>query len=449
MSETFVSLPVSFWVTLGLLLGGCLWAGGKIRAGIGLPMMAVLVTVTVWYVVDLFYNDYHSYSDTFSSDTLSNAWWQVDLFLTFFFFFAPLVHQLINARYLQQTSSAYRMFRTGVGHPTLQQQLNSLLRGCVLVWLVLALIAAIRLGHEVPYYFFPFLDHKADPWLRNRLGSGIDSLLSLAGYLQLFASAAFGIVAALANTQRVRSIAILGCVFAWPYYIFDRTRNSMLTLALPAILTWTLLRLRGWWVKKVIVLAGFFFLVTAWFGFVIANRASMSITDALSQKGFNLTSSASVHHQGLNMYEELCWINALMTDQLYQPNWGALYLAEVVSFVPRAVWPDKPASSLDYAVARGQDATSGATISTGMIGQGVVNFGRVLGPAFAALLMSVWTAVLARLDLRGRAFTLYGLGLVLTFNLGRDVTLITLYTFVFGALVIWCMNRYNQMTAHL
>lgn len=78
-----------------------------------------------------------------------------------------------------------------------------------------------------------------------------------------------------------------------------------------------------------------------------------------------------------------------------------------------------------------------------MIGQGVVNFGRILGPAFAALLMSFWIAWLARLDLQVTEFgrlPLYALGIILTFNLGRDITLITLYPFVFGALLIWWID---------
>jgi hypothetical protein len=63
-----------------------------------------------------------------------------------------------------------------------------------------------------------------------------------------------------------------------------------------------------------------------------------------------------------------------------------------------------------------------------------------MGPAFAAFLMSLWVALLARLDLYGEGLgriPLYGLGLILTFNLGRDITLLTLYTFFFGALLLW------------
>ena len=48
-------------------------------------------------------------------------------------------------------------------------------------------------------------------------------------------------------------------------------------------------------------------------------------------------------------------------------------------------------------------------------------------------------AVLARLDLNVQALgrlPLYSLGLILTFNLGRDITLLNLYPFVFGLLAV-------------
>ena len=65
----------------------------------------------------------------------------------------------------------------------------------------------------------------------------------------------------------------------------------------------------------------------------------------------------------------------------------------------------------------------------------MLNFGLYLGPAAAALLMALWVSILARQDLlgeeAGRLF-LYAIGLVLTFNLGRDITLLVLYPFWFG-----------------
>jgi hypothetical protein len=81
----------------------------------------------------------------------------------------------------------------------------------------------------------------------------------------------------------------------------------------------------------------------------------------------------------------------------------------------------------------------GATISTGMIGQGVVNFGGFFGAIAAAALMAYWVVILARQDLMGEKMgrmLLFFIGCVLTFNLGRDITLITLYPFLFGYFMI-------------
>jgi len=76
----------------------------------------------------------------------------------------------------------------------------------------------------------------------------------------------------------------------------------------------------------------------------------------------------------------------------------------------------------------------------------VVNFGSFFGVLAAAFLMALWVAlwvaILARQDLKGDKtgrMLLFFIGCVLTFNLGRDINLITLYPFVFGyvMLTIW------------
>ncbi len=182
----------------------------------------------------------------------------------------------------------------------------------------------------------------------------------------------------------------------------------------------------------------------------------MSISAAYNNKGLNLTEEKSAHNEGLNMYEELCWVSTFIDNGKYRVNWGQRYFAELVNPIPRALWPGKPLIGLDYAIARGHaqadDKQGGVntTISTGLIGQGVVNFGRLFGPMAAAFIMSLWIAVLARLDLNVQALgrlPLYSLGLILTFNMGRDITLIILYPFVFGYLVVWWLVRHAPPAA--
>jgi hypothetical protein len=453
MSDTFSVMPAAFWVVAALLIAGMLRASRWLRQGIGLPVMAVLGTVGVWYVGDVLYNDYKGdYAKNFTHATLEDAWWQVALFLAVFIILAPLIHRIFNSRYLPAGSQVFQMEKKGVGQRDFQLNLKKFFWACFTAWVVLIVLAVGRLHGDILNYFLPFLAERSDPWQREggRVGIGIDSLLSLASYVQIFLAATFGVVAALAREPRIRGLALICCALSWPYFIFDRTRNSILAVVVPGVLAWVFLRLRGGLWQKIAVLSASFLLINAWFGFVIANRSDMSISDALKEKKFNLTENAGVHHEGLNMYEELCWVNQLTTDRSFSPAWGRRYFAELVNPIPRSLWRDKPFIGIDYSIARGQgleggEAGVGATIATGMIGQGVINFGPVFGTAAAAFLMSLWTALLARLDLRGREvgrIPLYAIGLILTFNLGRDITFITLYTFLVGAALMWSLDLF-------
>ena len=133
---------------------------------------------------------------------------------------------------------------------------------------------------------------------------------------------------------------------------------------------------------------------------------------------------------------------------------GQRYLAEIFAVVPRAVWPGKPLLGIDYAVARGfggadNDIGVFATISSGMIGQGVLNFGILFGPMVAALLMALWASWLNRLRMQATVprLALFLVGLGLTFNLGRDITSLVLFPFIFGyvAVLLFEMKAKKRM----
>lgn len=456
MFELLSALPVSFWVVVGLLVGGGYWAMQHLDNGIGLPLLAVLGTTAAWYVGDVFYNDYlNNHAKVFDAGTLASGWWQVAWFLIVLLVATPELNRAINGRYLQRRSGVMQLLRHGVGYPVIQTQLNKMFTGCAIAWTALLVIALLLLKDQILYYLFPFLGYKANPWTHGRIGSGFDALSVLAVYVQLLTSSMFGVVAALAKDKRVRWLAIIFCLLAWPNFIFDRTRNTMLAMIIPAILSWVFLRLRGGIWRKVLILLACFCVVNIWMKFVIANRSEMSITSALKEKGV-MADQKKAKNEGLNMYEELCWISTFIDRGTYHVNFGQRYFAELVNPIPRGLWPGKPLIGIDYAIARGQaGGTAGAagvfaTISTGMIGQGVVNFGRFFGPMAAALLMSLWITFLVRLDLNIHALgrlPLYSLGLILTFNLGRDITLITLYPFVFGILAFWWWERQHPQAA--
>ena len=458
MFEILSIFPLAFWAVIALLILGGVRAIRHLRDGTGLPMLTVLGTVAVWYVGDAFYNDYaNNHAKLFEPGTLQSAWWQVAWFIAVFLLSAPWLHQWINARHLGRSSGMLQLFKYGVAQPVFQGQLTRLFYGCAMIWAILCVIAVLMLKSQILYFFFPFLGYNASPWSHGRIGAGFDFLSIVALYLQLLIAGIFGVVAALSTNKRIRGMALVCCLLSWPYFIFSRTRNTMLAVVIPGVLSWVFLRLRGSMLKRCAVLGGCFLLVNAWMGFVIANRSTMSIVDAFKEKGFTMDTEEKVHHEGLNMYEELCWINTFMEQGTYNPNWGSRYFAEVVNPIPRALWAGKPLIGIDYAMARGQSGGEAgsagvyATISTGMIGQGVVNFGRVLGPAFAALLMSFWVVMLARLDLHVHEFgrlPLYALGMILTFNLGRDITLITLYPFCFGAGLVWWFEHRHGPARH-
>lgn len=454
MFETLSILPIAFWAVVAVLIWGTIQGIRHLRDGSGLPMLAVLGTVTVWYVGDAFYNGYApNYTNLFTADVLRGAWWQAAWFLLVFIVVTPWIHQWLNRRYLRQGSGVLQLFKYGIGHPAFQKQLNRAFYGCAAVWSVLTIVAVIRLRSQIIYFFFPFLGYEVGPWSHGRIGAGFDFLSVVAGNLQLLVAGIFGVVAALSTSHRVRWLAVFGCALTWPYYLFGWARNMMLAITIPGVLSYVFLRMRGGLGKRFIVLGVCFMVVNAWMGFVIANRSHISLVAAFRENGFHFSRDEDVHHEGLNMYEELCWMNTFIQAGTYEPDWGKEYFAELVNPIPRRFWPGKPLIGIDYAIARGQGGNESAgsvgvyaTISTGMIGQGVVNFGRFLGPPFAALLMGFWVVLLARLDLRIHEFgrlPLYALGLILTFNLGRDITFLVLYPFVFGAALVWWIERHR------
>ncbi|HEY0255835.1 MAG TPA: hypothetical protein VGC39_00215 [Candidatus Methylacidiphilales bacterium] len=392
-------------------------------------------------------------------EPLELAWWEVLLFICTFGIFAPIIHRSFNRKYLRNKSNILYLFRHGVNDAeTLQNQIDSILLILTYIWAAIMFIALVRTDFDFVGLFLPYLGDKADPWSRGRVGTGLDSLIALAGYALVGLTAAFGVIAALATHKKTRALAILVYGLALPTYIFDRTRNTMLATLLPGFLAWVFLRVRGSLIIRIAILMVGFLVLDAWLKFIIQNRSDTTIVAAFQEKlKGNTSGDATVEtkHLGLNMMEELGHINEYIGDGSYHPNWGERYFAELVNPIPRVLWPGKPLIGIDYAMARGlsygqaNDRQGGvaASVSTGMIGQGVVNFGGFLGPIAAALLMALWAAIIARQDLlageAGRLF-LYAIGLFFTFNLGRDITLLVTYPFIFGYLLLLVAKKWQS-----
>ncbi len=444
-------MPLPFYLSCLAILVVCWYAWEHRQESWGLPACMVLGTVSVWYIGDVFYNDYASYGVTIGKGSLVSAWWQVLLFVIAFGVMVIPVHRLVNSKLLKRSSSvvAYletnRLRRRGV-----QRKIDLIAGGLLIGWLILMVIALVQVKGNAIGLFAPYLGQKVNPWARGQIGGGFSALISFAEYLQVFFTASFGVLAAVAMNRRTRAIAIAICFFALPFYLFDRTRNTILVTMLPGILAFVFLRLRSSLPVKLLLLGCMFMFTNLWFSLILANRSGMSLDIGSVISGEGLEEDA--HHAGLNMFEELAWINHLTSSGRYIPNFGSNYLAVLANPIPRGLWKNKPTMGLDYALARGQvevgsKGQMSATISMGLIGQGVANFGGVIGPPAAALLVSLWVAFLARQDLKGAdpgRMIIYGGGMIGTFNLGRDFTLIALYPFLLGWAFLFMRNHYRR-----
>jgi hypothetical protein len=225
---------------------------------------------------------------------------------------------------------------------------------------------------------------------------------------------------------------LLFCIIvSWPYAILQGSRHVTLAVMTPLVIAYLLLGRRSPITKTVFAVGAFLVL-----DFVM--RAIIELRNV----GFGSTSFREIEeakHLGLNMASELLYAAGFVQNGTLDISYGGGYLAELLNVVPRALWANKPLLGIDFAIARGfgggeSDIGVVATISTGVVGQGVLNFGTWFGPAFAGALMAIWVAFLTRLRYQGGAARtgLFLVGLGLTFNLGRDVTLLVLFPFVFG-----------------
>lgn len=444
-------MPLPFYLTCLALLGFGVFAWTERRRGWGLPACMVLATVAFWYVGDVLYNELDVYLETIGQASIISAWWQVLWFVVAFGVLVKPVHNLINGSLRGQRS--YMMGYIESNHlqdKDVQHRIDVLGAALLFAWVALMAIAVVQVKGNLIGLFAPYLGQKVDPWGRGQIGGGFSAFLSLANYLQIFLAASFGVLAAVAMNPKTRNMALLICFLTLPYYLFDRTRNTMLATVMPGMLAFVFMRLRGTLLRKGLALAACFMVINFWFITVMANRSGMSfdIESAISGEA----DTKEVRHEGLNMLEELAWIDHFMVTGAYLPNMGSRYFAELVNPVPRVIWKNKPTIGLDYAVARGQGAVgpegeTTATMSTGMIGQGVVNYGRFFGPLASAVLMSLWVALLARQDLQGNnpgRLVIYGTGLILTFNMGRDITLLVIYPFLFGLGLFWIWQWWRQ-----
>jgi len=426
-----ISYPDSFWIAAIVLFALLLETAFRLQTAWAKPAIAVYLTIGAWYLYNMVYDTPAHFFEIFPPGLIDQALYQVILFLVAFRLAVPGIA---------------KAFTKGVvdypGYPSYDpRQLMVIFKWLFGIWALVFSIGVSLIDFDVLAIIWPPTSpFKISMFGRGAIGQGIDFLYSFAGYVYLLVCALFGVLLAVGN-GRLRVLAGAMVVLTWPYFFFDRTRNTMLAVLLPGVIAYWLLT-SGKLGRKIVFSVILFMALNTWFLVVMKARgtgggSSMSL---YTQQDQDLS---EVKHQGLNMLEELCWIDSFVDSGSMIITPGARYFGEMVNMVPRTIWPDKPRVGFDYAIARGLRNMNEdgevvlATVATGTIGQGVHNFGTFFGVIAAALIMACWTGFLAKLwmqrDQLPRA-ALFMVGVGLTFNMGRDITLLVLWPFVFGYL---------------
>ena len=110
-------------------------------------------------------------------------------------------------------------------------------------------------------------------------------------------------------------MAITVCFLAFPYYIFDRTRNPMIATMLPGLLAWVFIGLRVRMIVKVAILLAAFLLANFWFMAVVESDMNRGVTVANALSSVKAKQKESrwmtgrgkrrPKHKGLSMFAEL------------------------------------------------------------------------------------------------------------------------------------------------
>src|SRR6266540_2522978 len=409
--------------------------------------VAVYVTVFAWYFVDPFIHpEQYDYLPPF---LLGQSYGQVLLFLIGFRVFVPVAIRWI-----------VRRRSTGV-FDTQRFVAEQILIGAGVVWFLLLLVGITRMDGDVIGALFP-LDSRAGitMWGRGAVAtSASEFLVAAAAYLFNAVTAFLGVLVFFQRTTFWRIVA--GAMFAitLPYFFFEGARSHFLAAVMPFILTY-LFYGRHLLILKLVILAIAFFCLNEGFKFVTVFRLGGFREVLASENPYELLGEDE-RQTGLNMIQELCFVNVYLDTGGGSPAYGARYLNELLNFVPRAIWPSKPLLGIDYAKWRGFESVDSeegevgvnTTISSGMIGGGVLNFGQILGPVAAGILMALWIGLLIRWWEQRKSLlrlVLFMLGAGLTFNLGRDISLLVLWPVIFAYCFVrltetWATKRFGHL----
>ena len=412
------------------------------RNAFGITLI-VYVTVFAWYFVDPFLNP--EQYDYLPSALLGQSYGQVLLFLIGFRIFTPVAAGWL----LRQSSSG--IFDTRLTPEQILKAVGTL-------WFILFLFGIYRMDGDVMGAVLP-LSGRSGPtmWGRDAIETGASGfLISSAGYVFNAVTAFLGVLVFFQRSTAWRWLA--GAMFAitLPYFFFAGARSHFLAAVLPFIITY-LFYGRHWFVIRLAILGVAFVCLDQGFKFVTQFRDT-GFRDVLASENPYELMDPDARTSGLNMIQELCFVDVYLESNGTAPAYGTGYLNELLNFIPRLIWPSKPLLGIDYAKWRGfesvdSDLGVNTTISAGMIGGGVLNFGQVLGPVAASILLAVWAGLLIRWWEQRQSLlrlVLFMLGAGLTFNLGRDITLLVLWPAIFAYCFVrlaevWATTRVRQL----
>ena len=441
--QSRVSEELTFYLAAAVLLGltaeSCIRLLHRDSFGI---TVGVYITVFAWYFADPFIHP--EQYDYLPSSSLGQSYGQVILFLIGFRVFAPVAIRWIVSR---RSSGVFDTRLTS----------EQILIGAAALWLLLFVIGIARMGGDVRGAVFP-LDGRFGPtmWGRGATESSASGfLISFASYMFMAVTAFLGVLVFFQRSISWRLFA--GAMFAitLPYFFFAGARSHFLAAVMPFILTY-LFYGRHRLILKLAILAIAFFCLSEGFKFVTTFRLH-GFREVLTSENPSELMSEDERQTGLNMIEELCFVNLYLDSGSTSPAYGTRYLNELLNFIPRSIWPSKPLLGIDYAKWRGFESDDeglgvNTTISSGVIGGGVLNFGQIVGPVAAGILMAIWNGLLIRWWEQRKSLlrlVLFMLGAALTFNLGRDISLLVLWPVIFAYFFvriteIWATRRFRQ-----
>lgn len=391
----------------------------------------VYLTVALWYLVDPVYqpDEYRK----FSGAEFDNAYLQVILFLLAFrgaiSYFAP--------------KTLTRVLRD---FDPRQVDRGPVVGALLCAWLALFVVGIAWADFDVLGVMFPLKARVSwnAMFARGRYGGATGFLLSSAAYSYMVVCSGFGVVFVCSRRPVIRGGMLAMMAFTWPMFLLDGSRHKILAVVLPAILA-TLL-LKRWSLMQRAV-----FLVVCG---AVLNLVMLAVLefrndglDRILTDSGSMERIAEARHLGLNMSEEMMHILRYQRQGSLPIEWGMNYIEHALNVVPRGLWPDKPMPGRQFAFLRVGIASNNdvaATVSYGMIGQGVANFGPYIGPLVPALLLALMGRFLCRLRNEGDPFvraSLILLCLGLIPNLGRDISLMVLWPAVFGYFAVRLYER--------